>query len=395
MNVKEVIEGKTDLDTYQPVGPKSFCDRNSISEAPTPSEIVLPAKPRFLKRRLERGAIFLLLLVISVAAAKAGFNWWSAERWVESTDDAYVGGDVTVIAPRVAGIIGLVAVGDNQEVHAGDLLVKLDDRDYLASLAKATAAVAMQEAARTNLEANRRFQEALILQAEAVIKAAEAEVVRSRDDRARYVELLRTSAVSIQESQRSEAEFQTALAIRERSQAGCEAARRQLAVIETQKQELAAALVQAQAERELARLSLSYTELRAPVDGVVGNRSGRVGAYAAIGSQLLSIIPKRGLWIDANFKESQLAHIRPGCLVTVRVDSIPGKTAHGHVESLAPATGSQFSLLPPENATGNFTKIVQRLAVRIVLADDEPCEGQLRPGLSVTARVQTKGGMGE
>jgi len=192
----------------------------------------------------------------------------------------------------------------------------------------------------------------------------------------------------MQESQKADADHKEAMAVGERSRAGLVAAQRQLEVIDTQKQQIRAALEQAVAERDLARLNVGYTELRAPIDGTVGNRSAQVGAYATTGSQLISLVPTRGLWIDANFKESQLARIRPGSPATVKVDSIPGRTFRGRVLSVAPATGAQFSVLPPENATGNFTKIVQRVAVRIALEDEAATFDQLRPGLSVTAKVK-------
>jgi len=235
----------------------------------------------------------------------------------------------------------------------------------------------------------RRLQEAVVAQAEATIAAADAEIVRAHDDQIRLARLLKDSAVSVQESQRADAEYKEAIAAGEKSRAGLVAAQRQVDVIDTQKQQAQAALAQAMAELDLARLNVSYTELRAPIDGVVGNRSAQVGAYATIGSQLISLVPARGLWVDANFKESQLARMRPGSSATVKVDSIPGKSFRGRVLSVAPATGAQFSVLPPENATGNFTKIVQRVAVRIVLDNETATLGQLRPGLSVTARVNT------
>jgi membrane fusion protein (multidrug efflux system) len=239
----------------------------------------------------------------------------------------------------------------------------------------------------TNFEATSRLQEAIIAQARAAIAATSAETVRSHDDQARYQHLLKTGAVSAQSFQQADTDYKQALANDEKAQAALTAAQRQLEVIETQKQQTRAALQQANAERDLAQLNLSYTELRAPMDGTVGNRSAQVGAYATVGSQLISIVPVRGLWIDANFKESQLAEIHPGSPATVKVDLISGKKFHGHVLSIAPATGAQFSVLPPENATGNFTKIVQRVAVRIALDDNV---AQLRPGLSVAARVDTR-----
>jgi membrane fusion protein (multidrug efflux system) len=347
-------------------------------------------KPRRNRRGgFKRVALAVLILLAGPGLAKVAFNWWTAGRFIESTDDAYVGGDVTVIAPKVPGFISKLAVGDNQFVHAGDLLLKLDDRDYLAAQAKAEAAVAIQQAALTNLDATRHLQEAVIAQAQATIAAADAETVRARDDQSRLTRLLKDRAVSVQESQKADAGYKEAIAVGEKSRAGLVAAQRQLEVIGTQKLQAQAALEQAMAERDLARLNVSYTELRAPIDGTVGNRSAQVGAYATAGSQLISLVPARGLWIDGNFKESQLAGIRPGSPASMEVDSIPGKIFRGRVSSVAPATGAQFSVLPPENATGNFTKIVQRVAVRIVLDDETSTHGQLRPGLSVTVRVNT------
>jgi membrane fusion protein (multidrug efflux system) len=339
------------------------------------------------KRSFKRAALVGAMILLAVVAAKFAHDWWTIGRFVESTDDAYVGGDVTVIAPKVAGFVGKLFVSDNQQVHAGDLLLKLDDRDYRAALAKADAAVAIQQATLTNFEATSRLQEAIIAQARAAVAATSAESVRSRDDQERYQHLLKTGAVSTQSFQQADTEYKQALANDEKSQAALTAAQRQLEVIETQKQQTRAALQQANAERDLAQLNLSYTELRAPMDGTVGNRSAQVGAYATVGSQLISLVPARGLWIDANFKESQLAAIHPGSPATVKVDLISGKKFHGRVVSIAPATGAQFSVLPPENATGNFTKIVQRVAVRIVLDDNVT---QLRPGLSVAAKVDTR-----
>src|SRR5882724_1758786 len=357
--------------------------RNELNGANVPQ----PGRAR--KSRLKRTALMVSIILATLGVARLTYTWWTVGRFIESTDDAYVGGDVTVIAPKVAGFISKLFVGDNQQVHAGDLLLKLDDRDYLAAQAKADASVAIQQAALSNLDATRHLQEAIVAQAQASIAVAEAEIVRTRDDQVRFSRLLKDSAVSVQESQKTDADYKEAVAVGEKSRAGLVAAQRQLEVIDTQKQQVHAALEQAIAERDLARLNVGYTELRAPIDGTVGNRSAQLGAYAATGSQLISLVPAHGLWIDANFKESQLARIRPGSPATVKVDSIPGMTFRGRVLSVAPATGAQFSVLPPENATGNFTKIVQRVAVRIAFDNEAATSGQLRPGLSVTARVNT------
>lgn len=338
----------------------------------------------------KRLALFVVIAAAALGFAKLGYGWWTVGRFIESTDDAYVGGDVTVIAPKVAGFIAQLNVGDNQQVHAGDLLLQLDDRDYRAALAKADAAVAMQQATLTNLDANRHLQEAMVAQAQAEIVSSDAEILRTHDDQIRYRNLVASDAASAQSSENADTAYQQALAAGDKSKAVLAAAQRQLDVIGTQKLQVQAALNEAVAERDLAQLNVSYTELRAPIDGTVGNRSAQTGAYAMIGSQLISLVPTHGLWIDANFKESQLARLHPGAPATVEVDSIPGKVFQGHVVSIAPATGAQFSVLPPENATGNFTKIVQRVAVRIALDREADALSQLRPGLSVTAKVNTK-----
>ncbi len=338
----------------------------------------------------KRIALTALAVVAGIGAVLFAHHWWTVGRFIETTDDAYVGGDVTVIAPKVAGFISQLAVDDNQAVHAGDLLIKLDDRDYRAALSRAEATVSLQEAALTNLDATRHLQEAVIAQAQSEILATDAEIVRTHDDQVRDQKLSSTGAVSIQDFQKADADYKEALASGQKSRAALDAAQRQLQVIDTEKAQAQAALAQARASQELAQLDLSYTELRAPIDGFVGNRSAQTGAYATIGSQLISLVPARGLWIDANFKENQLAMIRPGSPATVEVDSLPGHVFRGHVVSLAPATGAQFSVLPPENATGNFTKIVQRVPVRIMLDEGSAALGQLRPGLSVIANVDTR-----
>jgi membrane fusion protein (multidrug efflux system) len=329
-------------------------------------------------------------LLVGLGAAWYAHDWWTVGRFIESTDDAYVGGEITVIAPKVAGFIVEVAVTDNQAVHAGDLLAKLDDRDYRAALAKAAASVVERQATLANLDATRRLQEATVAQVKAEVAAADAEVARAQFDVVRYRQLATNHFASTQRFQQADADHKKGLAAAERTRAAVAAAQRQLDVIDTQKQQAQATLAQAVAERDLAQLNVSYTELRAPIDGTVGNRSARSGAFATVGAQLMSVVPASGLWVDANFKESQLAGMRPGLEATIAADVLPGSAFHGHVASLAPATGAQFSVLPPENATGNFTKIVQRVPVRILLDGDASMLGRLRPGLSVTAEVDQR-----
>jgi membrane fusion protein (multidrug efflux system) len=345
-----------------------------------------------VRARARRAGLALLAVLALGGALAYGWHWWSTGRFLERTDDAYVGGDITVIASKVPGYIGSVLVEDNQFVRAGAVLVKLDDRDYQAALARAEAAVESQRAQVANLAATARLQQAVIAQADAGIGAAAAETARAGEAQQRYQRLVAKAAVSVDSAQRADAEFKEALANDRKAQATVEAARRAIEVIAAQQRQAQAALAQAIAERDLARLNVEYTQLRAPIDGVVGNRRARVGAYAAGGAQLLAIVPARGLWVDANFKEDQVAGLRAGQAATVVADAAPGRRYHGHVASLAPATGAQFSVLPTENATGNFTKIVQRVPVRIVLDGDDGALGALRPGLSVVATVDARSG---
>jgi membrane fusion protein, multidrug efflux system len=360
----------------------SRIELNGDTDSPAPQK----NRPAILKRV----ALAILIAAVGLGVGKLAYDWWTVGRFIENTDDAYVGGDVTVIAPKVAGFIAQLDVTDNQQVHVGDLLLKLDDRDYRATLAKADAAVAVQQATLQNLDATRHLQEAMVAQAQAEITASDAEVVRTHDDQVRYKQLLTTDSASAQSAEAADTDYKRALADGEKYKAALAAAQRQLDVIATQKLQVQAAVNEAIAQRDLAQLDVGYTELRAPIDGTVGNRSAQTGAYATIGSQLISLVPASGLWVDANYKESQLAKMHPGSPATIELDSIPGEVFHGHVVSIAPATGAQFSVLPPENATGNFTKIVQRVAVRIVLDHEADALGQLRPGLSVTAKVDTR-----
>ena len=344
---------------------------------------IIYAPPVETPRYLLLGVVAIL---ISILAGTAWY-WASMARFIESTDDAYVGGEVTTISAKVAGMIQTVAVADNQSVKAGDLLLTLEDRDYRAQFARAEASVAAQRAALTNVDANRRMHQAVIEQASATVAGTAAELARTKYDLDRYRTLSADQFATRQRFEQADADHEKARAVDRRARAALDAAERQLDVIDTQRQQTQAALDQALAEYDLARFNLGYTEIRAPIDGAVGNRGARAGAYASVGAQLLAIVPAHGLWVDANFKESQLGRIREGQPAEVIADVLPGVRFHGRVTSLAPATGAQFSVIPPENATGNFTKIVQRVPVRIELEDHGAELGRLRPGLSVAVYV--------
>jgi membrane fusion protein, multidrug efflux system len=337
-----------------------------------------------------RQLLFAAGAVLAGAAACFAWYWMTIGRYIESTDDAYVGGEVTTLSFKVAGLIETVAIVDNQSVKAGDLLLKLDDRDYRAQLTRAEANIAARRAALVNMEATRRMRVAMLGQARADLAAAMAEQVRAKYDIDRYRALSNAQFASRQRFEQADADNEKARAGERKAQAAFEAAEHQLDIVDAQQEQAAADLEQATADRDLARLNLSYTEIRSPIDGVVGNRSARVGAYATVGAQVLAIVPAHGLWVDANFKESQLAGMRKGQPAEIVADAVPGVTFRGRVASLAPATGAQFSVIPPENATGNFTKIVQRVPVRILLDDDAAELGKLRPGLSVVVYVDAR-----
>jgi len=340
-----------------------------------------------LDRRLGLAALGLLVVV---GIAWYGWNWWEVGRFIEATDDAYVGGNVTTLSPHVAGFVSKILVGDNQFVKAGQLVIELDAQDYKANLAHAEAVVQNQTAALANLHAKYALQQSMVDQAEADLLAKKADARYAREDAARYHALAMTTFGTVQNDQKAFAADRKAEATVRSGTAGLDAARQQLTVIDTEIAETQASLAQAQADLRTAELNLGYTKICSPIDGYIAARAGQIGAYTTIGTALLSIVPAHGLWVDANFKEDQLARMRPGQSASFIADVLPGRTFTGRVLSLAPATGAIFTVIPPENATGNFTKIVQRVPVRIEVDDGDGTLGLLRPGLSTTVSVDTR-----
>jgi membrane fusion protein (multidrug efflux system) len=351
-----------------------------------------PAAPvrRHLKFARKTLALAGLALALTTGGVGYGRYWWATGRFIESTDDAYAGGNVTPVSPHVAGFVSQILVTDNQHVHAGQLLIRLDERDFRAAFDHAEAVATGRQAALAALEAKYVLQQAMIRQAEANLRAKIAQATFAAEDAVRYRNLALTSYGTRQNAERTSAAEDEAQSATQSAQAGLTAARQQLTVLEAEIAEARAGVAQAKADLETARLNLGYTEIRSPIDGYVGNRAAQVGAYVASNAYLLSVIPAHGLWVDANFKEDQLAHMRSGQPATIVADVLPDKVFHGHVLSLAPGTGAVFSVIPPENATGNFTKIVQRVPVRIALDDNDARLGALRPGLSTTVSVDTR-----
>jgi membrane fusion protein (multidrug efflux system) len=335
--------------------------------------------------------IALAAILVLVAAGGWSTLRWSQEwRWMESTDDAYVDGDVTAISPKVAGHVLDLVARDNRPVSKGDVLLRIDDRDYRARVEEATAQVKARLAQLIQIDDKVAVQEAVITQSGASISAARAEMVRAKADFERSRRLVREDYVSRQRFDLSQADAARAEASLTGSGAGLQAARRQLSVLGSERHVAMAQLEQAKAALSIAETDLEAATIRAPADGVVGNRAVREGQYVRPGQMLLAVVPLDHVWIDANFKETQIGRMKPGNRVEIKVDAFPGAVIGGTVDSFAPASGAKFSLLPPENATGNFTKVVQRIPVRIKVDPDTPLAGQLRPGLSVVVKVDTR-----
>ncbi len=350
--------------------------------------------PSLAAPRLQRSRKRLLLAAAALAAlAGAGYfgdRWWATGRFLEETDDAYVQADMVAVSSRVAGQVAEAPAADNQRVRKGDVLARLDDRDLQAAQAQARADVAAAEADIQSLQAQLRLQDSTIAAADADTASADASAAYAKFEFTRYSDLVRTGTGSLQRAQQAEADIKGRDAAAARARAAAEGARQQVTVLQAQLGRAQAALLRARAVADQAALNLSYATITAPVDGAVGDRTMRAGQYVQPATRLLNVVPMdAGLYVIANFKETQLARMGVGEAVRLDVDMLGGEPLRGTVDSLAPGSGATFALLPPENATGNFTKIVQRVPVRIRLDPDERLS-QLRPGLSVTASIDTR-----
>jgi membrane fusion protein (multidrug efflux system) len=341
------------------------------------------------RQAVKRAALALALALGVAAAADFGYGYLSTGRYLETTDDAYVKADSTIVAPKVSGYIAEVLVSDNEKVAAGQLLARIDDRDFRTALAQAKADVAASDAAVRNLDAQIELQQPIIQQQAAEVDAAEANLQFAQEERARYDVLMKSGSGTVQRAQQTDAALRAQTAQLQQGKAGLAAANKRIEVLATDRAKAVAQLDHARAVEAQAALNLSYTEITAPVDGSVGARSLRVGQFVQAGTQLMAVVPLDAVYVVANFKETQLTHVRDGQPVELRIDSFHGTTLKGHVDSLSPASGLEFALLPPDNATGNFTKIVQRVPVKIVL-DDHNLNGLLRPGMSAEPTVNTK-----
>ncbi|GLR83430.1 HlyD family secretion protein [Bradyrhizobium iriomotense] len=347
------------------------------------------ARLRPSRQAIRRAALAFLAALGVAGVAYYGHYYLTSGRYLETTDDAYVKADSTIIAPKVSGYLTEVLVTDNETVKAGQLLARIDDRDFRTALDQAKADVAASEAAVKNLDAQIELQGPLIEQQAAEVDATEANLKFAQQERARYDELMKSGSGTIQRAQQTDAALRSQTAQLEQGRAGLIAAKKKVEILSTQRAQALAQLDHTRAVEQQAALNLSYTRITAPVEGTVGARSLRVGQYVQAGTQLMALVPLDQVYVVANFKETQLTHVRNGQPVELYVDSFRSTALRGHVDSLAPASGLEFALLPPDNATGNFTKIVQRVPVKIVL-DNHNLAGLLRPGMSAIPTVNTK-----
>lgn len=337
--------------------------------------------------------LFVFVVVVLAWIIAANWNKWTGNARFQVTQDAFVAGDVTPLSAKVSGYIATVAVGDYQFVRKGDLIVEIEPSDYQAQLAFAQANLASSSASLANLANQRDVQRALVRQAEATITAAQADLVRSSLELTRQKRLLDTRIASTEQLvEQADANEKRASAQLELSRAQLDQQNALLTGLDVQERLLAAQVKASEAQVSLAENNLNYTRIVAPADGLVGQRQVRAGQFVNVGTQVIAVVPLPNLWVTANYKETQLTNIRSGQAARVTVDAFPDVVLTGHVDSWAPGTGSTFALLPPDNATGNFTKVVQRIPVKVVL-DANPVLGELvRPGMSVQATIDTGAG---
>lgn len=364
-------------------------DDNQISsEAPLEDNRDLAApRRRWPTRQILAG---LAVLIVLAGAEYFGHYYWTTGRFVVSTDDATVAADSVVISPKVPGYLGEVAVEDNQTVHTGQVLARIEDPDYRTALAGARANVDSARAAIQHLEQQIEQQQLQVVAAQAAVATDQAALIFSRQQYDRYAGLAHIGAGTVQESQQWQADISEKEAALARDNAQVGVARKQIDVYGSALDQAKAVLAQQQSAAHQAELNLGYTTITAPVNGTVGRRTLRVGQYVQAGTDLMEVVPLAAVYVTANYKETQLTDVRAGQPVTIAVDMFPGVPVHGVVNSIAPASGEEFSLLPPDNATGNYTKIVQRIPVKITIDPHDKLLGRLRPGMSVEPTINTK-----
>lgn len=343
----------------------------------------MPAK---LQRRL---FIFVVLLLLVAGAFFA--HWFFTGRFYEHTENAYVQGEITRISSQLAARIERVHVQDNQHVKPDDLLVTLEPGDFRLALDQARANLAIREAELAQAHSRLEQQTSLIAASQASVSAAQATLERSQVDLSRVEALRKPGFISEERVTTLTADARVASSQRQKAEADLAAQRQQVDTLQADIKRLQAQIDGARAEIERAELNVDRTEIRSPISGIVGQRSARSGQYVPVGAYLMSIVPDEDIWVQANFKETQIGRMQVGQNAELTFDTYPDTPIEGRVESLSPASGAQFSLLPPDNATGNFTKVVQRIPVKLTFASDNPLKGRIRPGMSVDVKIDLRG----
>ena len=378
------------LSTSQQTMPESSAEPKTpkaVQGQPEP-----PAERASYRDRLRPLLIPILILLVAagiLGVTTSQWNAWTGGRSRQVTDDAYVRADITPLSTKISGIVGQVRVEDYQRVKAGDLLVQIKDEDFLAQVEQAEAAVFAAEAALERLSKQQELQLSKIAQAQAQMNATKADVDRTRLERVRQEALEKAASGTHQTLEQAMAEEKRYRATLSSRQAELDAQSKEMAVLDAQEKQLEADVNAKKAALKLARINLGYTQIVAPTDGVVGERKVRAGQLVSPGTQVISLVGLPNVWVIANYKETQLSNVQVGDKAEVAVDGIPGVVFTGHVDTISPASGSQFSLLPPDNATGNFTKVIQRISVKIVLDPHRDLADHLRPGMSVIATIRT------
>lgn len=362
------------------------------SPAPPPKPTQRPATPLWSRLAIPLFAVIVALAFVALATLR--FDEWVGNAVIQTTNDAYVRAELTRLSSRVSGEVLSVGVTDFQRVKAGDLLIQIDPADYQAQVAQAEAAVAAAQAALDNLANQIELQYATIAQAQAARLSAEAMEVEARQEQERQQSLSQTDSGTRQRLEQAVAAYAKAQADVRASRAVIAAQQHQLEVLQGTRKQRAADVEAAKAMLAGTKLKLGYTRITAPFDGVVGERQVQPGDYVNVGTNLINVVPLPKVYVIANYKETQLTHVAPGQPVEITVDSFPREKLRGRVERIAPATGAQVALLPPDNATGNFTKVVQRIPVRIQFDDDQPLLARLVPGMSVVTSIDTKAANG-
>jgi membrane fusion protein, multidrug efflux system len=371
-----------------PITPGQTEVRGPSPQTDDPVKTATVGGPRSNRKRVLIGAAPAVLL----AASWFGYDYMTTGRFLVSTDDAYVRAYNTTLGAKVSGYVSEFLVEDNTKVRAGEVIARIDDGDYRLAADSARDKVATQEATITRFDRQIEAQRAAVEQAQAQLVSAQAAQTRMRSEFDRQQALAGKEFASKQILEQSLANRDQAIAAVQSAHAALDGAIANVGVLQAQKNEAARTLDELKTALAKAERDLSFTEIRAPFDGVIGNRAAQVGDFMQTGQRVAALVPLSDVFIDANFKETQLARLQPGQPVSITVDALPDETLNGVVTSVSPASGSVFTLLPPDNATGNFTKIVQRLGVRIRVPADVAERGALRPGMSVVVAVNTKPG---